>query len=218
MTDIPKDVADELEATISMIRACPHLAYSVVSTDQANFEKNQTDYRAKCLVCGLRWYASRPKAFTLIELLLVVAVIAVLIGILVPAMASARESARNAKCLANLHTIGQAFADYRGNHRGDAPLPGDLDLDAPAWVCPCFAARNRDSTQPHFTQWSFTNPRVYGAILDTRPAATWPITGDMTVVNHGGKAVAVGTPPVMQYVLRGGFTNSVYLDGHAGRK
>lgn len=158
------------------------------------------------------------RAFTLIELLLCVAVIAVLIGILLPAMAYARESARNAKCLANLHTIGQAFGEYRGNHRGDAPLPDDLELDAPAWVCPCFAARNRDSTQPHFTQWSFTNPRVYGAILDTRPASKWPITGDMTVANHGGKAVAVGTPPVMQYVLRGGFTNSVYIDGHAGRK
>ena len=49
-------------------------------------------------------------AFTLIELLVVISIIALLIAILLPALGSARKSARNAQCLANVRSIGQANA------------------------------------------------------------------------------------------------------------
>jgi len=50
----------------------------------------------------------KKSAFTLIELLTVIAIIAILAAILIPAVGNVRASAGNAKCVANMRSIGQA--------------------------------------------------------------------------------------------------------------
>ena len=55
---------------------------------------------------------ARTRAFTLIELLVVVAILAVLMAILLPSLSKARENAKAARCLANLHGIGQGLVIY----------------------------------------------------------------------------------------------------------
>ena len=56
-------------------------------------------------------------AFTLIELLIVIAIIALLIGILLPAIGGARKSARMAVCMSNMRQFAVATASYASENK-----------------------------------------------------------------------------------------------------
>ena len=56
---------------------------------------------------------NRP-AFTLVELLVVIGILALLLSILIPTISRARETANRIKCAANLRAIGQAMQIYAG--------------------------------------------------------------------------------------------------------
>ena len=54
-------------------------------------------------------------AFTLVEMLVVVAIIGVLIALLLPAIQSAREAARRAACSSNLRQLGMAMQNFESS-------------------------------------------------------------------------------------------------------
>jgi len=67
----------------------------------------------------------RPRhAFTLVELLVVIGIIAVLIALLMPALSGAREAANRAKCLVALRSMAQAAHMHAQEHRGYMPVAG----------------------------------------------------------------------------------------------
>lgn len=69
----------------------------------------------------------RIRAFTLVELLVVIGIIAVLIAILLPALGRAREQARTVACLSNLRQIGLAMQSYINTNDNFLP-PVDMGL------------------------------------------------------------------------------------------
>lgn len=66
----------------------------------------------------------RRRAFTLIELLTVIAIIGILAAILIPVIGRARESAKSARCISNLRQVGVAFRAYADENRGRLPTVG----------------------------------------------------------------------------------------------
>lgn len=68
----------------------------------------------------MRSARSRSRAFTLVELLVVIAIIGILIGLLLPAVQSAREAARRAQCQNNMKQVALAMHTH---HAAKQKLP-----------------------------------------------------------------------------------------------
>jgi len=73
-------------------------------------------------IYGARFASHTKNGFTLIEVLVVVAIIALLAAILIPSLARAREAAKVVSCKANCKQIGTMIAEYQAEFSGYVPV------------------------------------------------------------------------------------------------
>lgn len=80
-------------------------------------------------------------AFTLVELLVVISIIALLMGILLPALNKARYTAKLLVCTSNLRQVGTLVASYQSDNEGKVPVM--LNRFTPMAASPLFPAKSR---------------------------------------------------------------------------
>src|SRR5690348_12986412 len=64
----------------------------------------------------------KRRAFTLLELVLVVAIITILVALLLPSFAKAKLRTQRIKCVNNLKEIGTGFHLFANDHQGHLPM------------------------------------------------------------------------------------------------
>ncbi len=124
---------------------------------------------------GMKYIHRRHAAFTLVELLIVIAIIGVLIGLLLPAVQAARAAARRTSCLNNLRQMGIGMHNYHGVHRTFPPGGIELIASKPggrqyAW---CAFLLPFIEQRPLYDSIDFDQPYYVGENLD---AARMPLS------------------------------------------
>jgi len=150
----------------------------------------------------------RNRGMTMIELIVVIAIIGILVALLFPAIDKIREQARRVTCRSNLHQLHVACISYANDHGGELPraateeviviYPGEEDEDSyehigyqRGWL-----DWYRDDTDPKTYWWG--NKGIYCITNGT----LFPYLGDA-----GDEKIYV-CPSFVRYVRREGALNS----------
>ncbi|HRI13122.1 MAG TPA: prepilin-type N-terminal cleavage/methylation domain-containing protein [Verrucomicrobiota bacterium] len=130
-------------------------------------------------------------AFSLVELLVVVAVIAILAGLLLPALTTAKATAQAARCLNNHKQLQLAWLLYAGDHDDQLPpngdmLPGLARNDRPFWWAQ--GVMNYRDDHPDNTNTSLLLDERWAQLGNyTKDAGLYRCPSDRSVSRVGGQ-------------------------------
>lgn len=110
---------------------------------------------------------SSTRAFTLIELLTVIAVVSILAAILIPTIGNVRRKAQSTKALSNIRQVGAAALLYANEHQGKIPGLGNDDTTNGMGVVGALFPYLGSRTKEGFPKWSELT-QTYLAISDPR--------------------------------------------------
>ncbi|REK29160.1 MAG: DUF1559 domain-containing protein [Planctomycetota bacterium] len=148
--------------------------------------------------------ASRD-AFTLVEILVVLLIIAVLLALLFPAVSGLRESANDTSCKNNLRQIGQAIMSYQTSNNGRYPASwnstpaGVGSSDISGWSAQALLTSHLEQTKL-FDKIDFTQPYSTGIEITTAD----------------GTVTALGAMRVATYLCPSEVRDEVRLDSSTG--
>jgi prepilin-type processing-associated H-X9-DG protein len=122
-------------------------------------------------------------AFTLVELLVVIGIMALLIALLLPALGVARESAKTVACLSNLRQLATAATAYTGANGGYYPVAYWFESRPPLVIS---------------SSWDFTVVRDTSAgTTVTEPGLLWQGGANLQVQqcpSYDGRSNSLGDP------------------------
>lgn len=151
----------------------------------------------------------RKAAFSLVELLVVIGLIAILIGLLLPALSQAREQAKQMQCMSNLRQIGAELTIYANNNKGWLvpvgpwlPLAGEyesLGSNKPPWErWPMSVFKFGPLPDPPVQDAAVYTPKIMLCPSDTEPTEAHSyllnkhLAKDLTGVTKAGSRIANG--------------------------
>ena len=148
---------------------------------------------------------SGGRAFTLVELVVVIAVIAVLVGLLLPSLARAKQKALRINCVSHLKNFGLSMRIFSSDNRGRFPMhmySSQLDAE-PALTAPdvlkCFqslsnelstpillvCASDKRKPAPDFARMQLTNVSYFLGLDATERKSQSLLAGDRNLMTNG---------------------------------
>ena len=155
----------------------------------------------------------RPPAFTLVELLVVIGIIAISIALLLAAIAGARAAAAKAACANNLRQIGHGLIAYDQEHRrlpgsdghktlSDLPSFVDVLMKGQRYPAASFVCPSSGRSQP--TSYELNFQFVGQPFAKGRPDLVLASESGSCVQCHEGSSAGVG---------HGSTANHLFFDG-----
>ena len=129
---------------------------------------------------------TRKKAFTLVEILVTIAIIGILAALMLPMMARARRYAQRAPCISNLRQLAQAALMYKADHDNGA-LPPRIEALSQSYIkSPALLQCPLDGTHLGYARSVYANVwpdvpglrRSYGYVGSLRDPALWGTPND----------------------------------------